>query len=371
MTEPPPSDEKPAEYPDQLPVSEPSETHRSDAQSELWKSSQDEPGMLNQSDADRPDTVQLVTGEPPSNAREHLQDEVPQASASGHPPVIFPLTSVPPGESKTSPSEGRGKRDKFEPRQWHWWLSVVLGPLVTIISVVVAVTALLINHSDNERALAATKLPSVNGSPGQPVSDIADQCSDSPATSLGGDQIDPWSAATHSCRGRVQLNRFSPELGGDERNMFGGREVNSSQLWSNNLRVEANKTYVVRIYIHNNAADSAQTVATGTRVRISLPSCKGRRVAFNGFIYSPDAFPIQVWGGVNMTADSPFRVSYVVDSARLEGNFTLHGDGDRVVGTDFLAEPGQLVGQPLRDGNVRGGLANAMYFSILVRVSME
>ncbi|OBB80307.1 hypothetical protein A5760_19670 [Mycobacterium colombiense] len=180
---------------------------------------------------------------------------------------------------------------------------------------------------------------------------------------VGGETFLPWAG--------FNSNRFSAELDGDERNMFGGREVNSSQLWSNNLRVEANKTYVLRIYIHNSAADTSQTVARGTRVRIPLPSCKGRKIAVNGFIYSPDAFPIQIWGGVNLTADSPFRVSYVVDSAKLEGNFTLHGDGDRVLGTDFLGEPGQLVGQPRRDGNVRGGLANVMYFSILVRVSMD
>jgi hypothetical protein len=151
--------------------------------------------------------------------------------------------------------------------------------------------------------------------------------------------------------------------------MVGARPAGSDELWGNDIRVEHGKRYTVRMYVHNSAADLDETIATDTTAWFALPDCKGKRIAVNGFLRSPAAFPIEVWGGVNFTASSPFRMSYVTGTARLETNG--FPDGKRIEGTAFLEEPGQPIGYTALDGTVRGGYQYAMYFSLELEVSMD
>jgi hypothetical protein len=90
--------------------------------------------------------------------------------------------------------------------------------------------------------------------------------------------------------------------------MVGARPAGSDELWRNDIRVEHGKRYTVRMYVHNSAADLDETVATDTTAWFTLPDCKGKRLALNGFLRSPAAFHIEVWGGVNFHRRQP--VSY-------------------------------------------------------------
>jgi hypothetical protein len=268
--------------------------------------------------------------------------------------------------------------DSTPPVLAKWWHSSPRQWLVTtVVAVLVSGLAAMPAWIDLFKTDVAPvismppALPSISGSLGQPVAAIDRRCGDSgdgtagwgpdrPMVPSGG--FLPWAG--------FNAHRWNSELGGDERNMVGGRETGSNQLWMNTVRVEDGKIYTLRIYIHNGADANDQADASDTRVRLPLPSCRAKRISINGFIRSTDAFPIEVWGGVNLVADRPFRITYVADSAKLEGNDRPEGSSS-VPGTDFLGDEGQLVGQPNLDGIVRGGFENSMWFSILVKTSMD
>lgn len=313
----------------------------------------------------------------------HLPEEFGAAEDASRFDRIQPVghceAGIEPGEIEPAPWSGSGSgksraKGKFEPTRKHWWLSVILGPVITLISVIVAATALNVSHHDNERALAVAArnpLPDVRGAAGQPNSDLANPCSDSP------DNVAGWGPARPVVGPSTFLNWPSfnsdsdnPAVGGDERNFVSIRENGSLQAWFNDIHVESGKTYMIRMYITNSAKDSDETVAVNTKVRIPLPSCKGKRIAINGFVSSTNAFPFEVWGGINLIADRPFQVAYVADSAMLTSN--AFPKGLALPGTGFLAgDGGALVGLHSLDGTVRGGWENAMYFSMLVRVNMS
>lgn len=246
---------------------------------------------------------------------------------------------------------------------------VVAAVVVAVASMAVSVWSEL--HPDPPPS-AGTQLPEVDGTVGQPVGEIADRCSDSTADRagwgpdrpmVGGQTVLPWAG--------FNADRNNPNIG-DERNFVGSREAGSSSLWSNDVRVEHGKRYAIRVFVRNNAADLPETVATGTSLRFALPDCEGAKLAINTYVRSPDAFPIEIWDGVNFYADKPFRISYVADSAVLESNgFPGPPPGKRIDGTDFLGQPGQLIGFDRLDGQVRGGYYYDMYITIEVEVAMS
>jgi hypothetical protein len=253
-------------------------------------------------------------------------------------------------------------------------VAIVVG---VVVALVVAVGSMGISvwselHPDPPPS-GGPQLPSVHDTVGQPVSEIADRCSDSAANRAG------WGPDRPMVGGQAVLqwagfnaDRNNPNIGGDERNFTGSREADSSGRWSNDVRVEHGKRYRIRGYVRNSAADLPETVATDSTVRFVLPDCEGTRLAVNTYVRSPDAFPIEVWDGVNFYADRPFRLSYVADSAVLESNgFPGPPPGKRIDGTDFLSQPGQLIGFDRLDGRVRGGYYYAMYFSIEVEADMR
>lgn len=141
-------------------------------------------------------------------------------------------------------------------------------------------------------------LPTIEGSPGQPSPQFDRRCDDPPENRAGSgpDRPTVQGLSTYLFYPGFNADRASPSIG-DERDMVGGKRAGTNDLWSNDLTVEDGATYTLRIYIHNSAADSDNTVATGTRVRLPLPTCEGKHIAINGFVHSVDAFPIEVWAG--------------------------------------------------------------------------
>jgi len=245
---------------------------------------------------------------------------------------------------------------------------VMVAILVALGSMAVAVWSEL-----NPDPLPATtpQLPTIDDTQGQPIGDITDRCSNSTRVGWGPDRpmvgaqtVLPWAG--------FNSERNNPNIGGDERNFVGSRDVDSNGLWGNDVRVEHGKRYSIRVYVRNSAADMPDNVATDTRVRYALPDCKGTQLGVNAYIRSPDAFPIEVWDGVNFHADIPFRLRYVANTAVLESNgFPGPPPGKSINGTDFLSRPGQLIGFDNLDGQVRGGYYYAMYLTIQVEADME
>lgn len=154
-------------------------------------------------------------------------------------------------------------------------------------------------------------------------------------------------------------------------------------LWyGNNIDAEDGKTYLVRLYAHNNNSNS---VAENTTVRfqdannvastletVKLEDENGyetgetkqmQQVQINGFITSSNANPNEYWDYVNFNTDVPFHLEYVYGSALLENNGAAAGKL-----SDDIITNGTLIGYDALDGKVPGCYQYANYVSIQVKV---
>lgn len=198
--------------------------------------------------------------------------------------------------------------------------------------------------------------------------------------------------------GQIIFNTISNSTIGDEKNFVGAREcaldgtrcldietnANSTPTtkWQgNNITVEDGKTYVIRLYVHNNSPNGYDAVAEDVRVSFSIPNeydNENKRIQVNGFIYSSNASPSEYWDYVNFNSDTPFRLDYVYGSALLNNNKTYeeaaaHGDLDHngwVLSDDIVkaaSVDGILIGSDALDGRVPGGYQHASYVTIIVK----
>jgi len=157
-------------------------------------------------------------------------------------------------------------------------------------------------------------------------------------------------------------------------------------LWyGNNIDAEDGKTYLVRLYAHNNNPNGMNAVAENTTVRfqdannvastpetVKLEDENGyetgetkqmQQVQINGFITSSNANPNEYWDYVNFNADVPFHLEYVYGSALLENNGAAAGKL-----SDDIITNGTLIGYDALDGKVPGCYQYANYVSIQVKV---
>lgn len=175
-----------------------------------------------------------------------------------------------------------------------------------------------------------------------------------------------------------------------EKNFVGAREntgVNAgpNNVWDgNNITAEDGKTYLVRLYAHNNNSNS---VAENTTVRfqdannvastletVKLKDENGyetgetkqmQQVQINGFITSSNANPNEYWDYVNFNADVPFHLEYIQNSALLENNGI--GNGGFILDNEII-DSGTLIGYDALDGRIPGGYQYASYITIQVKV---
>ena len=304
---------------------------------------------------------------PPDSSGEQSNDHA--APPTPDPPATARnLTANPPTSPNDAPAAPADAATEAKPPHLSRYQHIVALAAVPLALAAIGISVWSELRPDPPQP-AQPQLPTINDSIGQPNAALSDRCADTPNNRAGwgpdrpmvaGQTVLPWPG--------FNADRSNPNIG-DERNMVAARPADSDELWSNDIRVEHGKQYTVRMYVHNSAADLDDTVATDTTAWFTLPDCKGKRVSLNGFLRSPAAFPIEVWGGVNFTASRAFRITYVTGSARLETN-GLPG-GKRIDGTAFLQEPGQPIGYSALDGAVRGGYQHAMYFSLELEVSMD
>ena len=112
----------------------------------------------------------------------------------------------------------------------------------------------------------------------------------------------------------------------NESNFVGAREdtgINAgvNNVWNpNTIEVEDGKTYIVRMYVHNNNPNGEKAISENTRVSFNIPSASAREVGVNGYIYSDNARQNIYLDNVvfkSATGES-FHLEYVRDSALLE-----------------------------------------------------
>ncbi len=173
--------------------------------------------------------------------------------------------------------------------------------------------------------------------------------------------------------GQIIFNTISDSVMGDEKNFVGAREcvlradkrceaadttnVEGAKYWrGNNITAEDGKTYIVRLYVHNNNPNGVDAVAENTKVAFSLPQESGTKLELNGFITSSNATPSKYWDYINFnSADgTPFHLEYVQGSALLENNKIGLGGltlSDNVVNAK---DGGTLIGYDALDGRIPG-----------------
>lgn len=158
----------------------------------------------------------------------------------------------------------------------------------------------------------------------------------------------------------------------DERSFIGIRDVSTGNKSKDNVwnigkvTVEEGKTYIVRMYVHNNNPKGMDVIAKDVIAQFILQDhLSNNEARISGIISSSNAVPSRIWDTLLLKSydNRPFTLSYVKDSALLENN--IFKDGIRV--SDDLVSDGIKVGYEKFDGNLPGCYEYACYLSFKVQ----
>lgn len=178
----------------------------------------------------------------------------------------------------------------------------------------------------------------------------------------------------------IVFNSISNGVIGDEKKFVGAREdigsyegINNS--WhSNYITVEDGKTYIIRLYVHNNNPNGWQAVAKDVRAAFNLPTESGRQIRVTGYIRSSNATPGEYWANVVFCSETAkFHLEYVWGSARLE-NRGLGRQPSIKASDDVVTRAstgGILVDYDTLDGSVPGSFQCASYIFIRVKAVFD
>ena len=134
----------------------------------------------------------------------------------------------------------------------------------------------------------------------------------------------------------------------------------SSNYWSDATKVENGKEYVVRMYVHNNAASNLNLVAKDVKAFVVLPTTTAKEITVSGKISSSNANPTTVWDETKFVSKNgeAFNLAYVDGSAKYYNTkdgklrtFSLDGLNDS---NDLFTSKGKLLGYDKMDGNIPG-----------------
>ena len=163
----------------------------------------------------------------------------------------------------------------------------------------------------------------------------------------------------------------------DERNFVAARDASTGNkgvdnVWQNNeITVEEGKTYIVRLYVHNNNPKGDKAVAKDTSVNFSLGTVVSKEQRVDGYINSSNAKPSKYWDDVVFkSADGrKFYLDYVEGSALLENNGVGKNPGLKL--SDNVVNGGTKIGYNSLNGEVPGCYQYANYITIEVKPVFE
>ncbi len=162
----------------------------------------------------------------------------------------------------------------------------------------------------------------------------------------------------------------------DERNFVAARDASTgangiNNVWQNNeITVEEGKTYIVRLYVHNNSPKGREAVAKNVAVNFSLGTVVSKEQRIDGYINADNATPSKYWDDVVFkSADGrKFYLDYVEGSALIENNGFAKG-GKTL--SDAIVTNGTLIGYDSLNGEIPGCYEFANYISIKVKPVFE
>lgn len=146
---------------------------------------------------------------------------------------------------------------------------------------------------------------------------------------------------------------------GDERNFVQAKPASHLVAggWKDEVEVTKDEEFLVRVYVHNNAAANLNLISENTRVKVAIPTETGEQGQLGAWITSDNATPKEVWDDVVFkSAGAKFNMAYVAGSARYYTNYQLeHGPKDGFVVNDSLVtKDGALIGYDKLDGKIQG-----------------
>lgn len=155
---------------------------------------------------------------------------------------------------------------------------------------------------------------------------------------------------------------------GDERNFVVIKDAANTSAggWQDSATAVPGKEYLVRLYVHNNAATSLNLKATNTRVQVALPTNTAKQLDFTGYVSADNANPKEVYDDAGLTSNSDFNIAYVPGSAVLYNNAT--GQAGRALSDDIVQPQGALVGYDKNDGTWPGCFQYAGYVTLKIKV---
>ncbi|MEK7621137.1 MAG: PKD domain-containing protein [Patescibacteria group bacterium] len=159
---------------------------------------------------------------------------------------------------------------------------------------------------------------------------------------------------------------------GDERNFVLIKDAANTAAggWSHtDINVTPGKEYLVRMYVHNNAAEDLNKVSTNTRVMANVPTTTGNQAQIDGFVTSDNASPKQVWDDVVLKSDKRFNIAYVAGSSRYYNN--VNPSTGFALPDSIVTNAGALVGYQTMDGNVPGCFKYSGIATFRVKVQGE
>ncbi len=158
---------------------------------------------------------------------------------------------------------------------------------------------------------------------------------------------------------------------GDERNFtLTRRSDEGADKWRDVVDVTGDAEYVVRIYVHNNAAANLNLVARNVRAAVSIPSQLSNSVTVQGQISADNALPKQIWDQVVFkSASKKFNIAYIAGSARYYTN--ANPSEGFPISDSVSSNAGAQLGYDKIDGNIPGCFQYSGILTFRVKVTTQ
>lgn len=152
---------------------------------------------------------------------------------------------------------------------------------------------------------------------------------------------------------------------GDERNFVTIKDnaLTGQGNWKDEIAVQNNKEYTVRMYVHNNAAENLNLVAHNVMARFSVPDYSAKSLQVNGFLSSSNASPSMIYDQAVFTSDNNFSLQVVPGSAKYINNVFTSGTAL----SDSVTTTGAQLGYTSMDGDIPGCFKYSGYVVFTVK----
>jgi hypothetical protein len=139
-------------------------------------------------------------------------------------------------------------------------------------------------------------------------------------------------------------------------------EKGSEAIWSNDIAVEDSQRYVIRLFVHNNAASNLNLIAENVSAKVFLPRESGFSTKVEGTVSLDNGSPSVVYDGVSFQGSEPFWLEYIKGSAL----YITNAVPDGMPVPDSVSGNGALLGYDALDGRIPGCAKYSGWLTLMV-----